>query len=175
MLSKLQTSWSLVSLICLPFVESKTVLMEHLTCEEKKSLEKSFQYILTREDLENSKWLENSFEAGYAKKDEEESSSDADYLELLSVLIGSQYASFDIPLMNFKDNTAEHIVGTEGLCVHIGGGDEILSELEEVRLENLRGKPLGSILNIMFWNEKQRTVLDTIKTGQSLVIAGKDQ
>ena len=146
--------WSHLGLICFTEIENREVLKKYLpelTEEDLKvnsrlkrsfliSLKyKMFQFILTKEELEDPSnlWL-HSLSILKQKDPEEEDDS---YSSLASLLLGSQYVSFrSQEVSSLQDKTYSRLVG--GAELHSPFSSPLP---DSVTFQDIKNKPLGDI------------------------------
>ena len=144
--------WSHLGLICFTEIENREVLKKYLPELTEEDLKvnfrlnrflplkyKMFQFILTKEELEDPSnlWLHSLFKQ--TQKDQEE--DDDSYSSLASLLLGSQYVSFrSQEVSSLQDKTYSRLVG----------GAELHSQLssplpDSVAFQDIKNKALGNI------------------------------
>ena len=168
--------WSHLGLICFTEIDSREIVRTALSLsqEEMKVMEsfKLFQiflllvqHILTKEELSDpaASWL-SDLSLPVAKTE------DDSYKELASLLLGSLHVNFYSQAYRRQDRIhedAHRVVGLRGLS-----GQNWQFPDSQVRLRDLKGKPLGDISTIMFYTAHQRELLHSLQERQSTVILG---
>ena len=158
--AKLSSTWKKLNLLCFPEIPNRDTFKGNVDTEELK-------LILTREELETNTWL-NELNL------EENPSQDAEYLQLISLLIGSEHLSFENQVFDYSEDRRSittRIVGQihEGEIVGLPGRVPPNVDQDGIRFEDLKGKGLGHISSILFWNKDQRELL---RSKESLIICG---
>ena len=158
--AKLGSSWRKINIMCFPFVNTRQEFRDHL----EEPIEDGFlKYILTKEELKNNNWL-NDLKLGTTKAPTEE------YERLLAIIVGSAYVGYNSQIFDHHKEIRkvhERIVGANSGVTPFSD-----SLPEQFSGRDLRNKPLGHIMNIVFWSEEQMQLLEDLKGSGSLVLCG---
>ena len=158
--AQLGSSWTKINIMCFPHVKNRQEFRDHL----EEPIEAEFlKYVLTKEELGNNQWL-NDLQLGTLKAPNEE------YERLLAIIIGSAYVGYNSQIFDYQKEIRkvhERIVGARS-------GVTILPDSlpEQFSGSDLQKKPLGHVMNIIFWSEEQMQLLEDLKCPGSLVLCG---
>jgi hypothetical protein len=149
-ITDMSSSWTFLGIIILPNVPSRKYL------QAKGVDPASLDFILTQEELTDgeSKWKKDLKLGSLKCKDEE-------YKKAVAVIVGSQKVSFQSQVFNMSaevgeavEETVRRLTGVPQAVMGLGGwsGDIHLATGD---VADLRGKELGHVFNVMFWNQVQ--------------------
>ena len=166
--ASLPASWTWVSMMAFPNIPNRQAL------RDRGVEDACLAYILTKEELEDgeSKWMKE-LQLGQQAATEEE------YKRLVALLVGSGLVSFQSQsydrakeMKEDRDETMERITGVSkpGEVVGLGGGQGGLGG-QGLGLGDLRGKELGHVQSIMFWNDQQEVIVDSLDRQENMILA----
>ena len=158
--ARVGSSWTKINIMCFPHVNNRQEFRDHL---EEPFEDEFLKYVLTKEELGNNQWLED-LQLGTSKAPTEE------YERLLAIIIGSAYVGYNSQVFDYQKEISkvhERIVGA-------GSGVTILPDSlpEQFSGSDLQKKPLGHVMNIIFWSDEQMQLLEDLKGPGSLVLCG---
>ena len=125
--------------------------------------------MLTRGEIEDDKcrWLDElTWKIGQGQASEDKDT----YRNLISLIVGSHYISFQNPIYSpSKDiiQTNEIIVKNARLT-----DSQKLPDLTRVKIGDIKGKSLGKLENILFWNDDQLELLNSLKMFKHTILSG---
>ena len=158
--ANLSSGWTKVGVLCFP---------DEATKEPFKKLgleDNQLPYVITQEEMKSSKWLEDLNLGNTVASDEE-------YVRLFSWVVGSVYVSVESQTFNYNEevtSTNQRISGPRQKGDVVGVGPGTLDEIKEVTFKELKGKPLGHLHSVLFWNEEQMDTIEILKTEESILI-----
>ena len=166
--ASLPASWTWVSMMAFPNIPNRQAL------RDRGVEDACLAYILTKEELEDgeSKWMKE-LQLGQQVATEEE------YKRLVALLVGSGLVSFQSQrydrakeMKEDVDETVKRITGVSkpGEVVGLGGGQGGLGG-QGLGLGDLRGKELGHVQSIMFWNDQQEVIVDSLDRQENMILA----
>ena len=166
-ITNMSVSWTFLGIIILPNVPSRKYL-------QGKGVDPAYlNFILTREELTDgeSKWKKNLKLGSLKCKDEE-------YKKAVAVVVGSQKVSFQSQVFNMSaeigavvEETVKRITGAPRAVMGLGGwSGDIHQATSDVA--QLRGKELGHVHSVMFWNQVEHQVLDSLGKKLNLILCG---
>ena len=79
----------------------------------------------------------------------------------------------DCQLYNFKYCASEQILGVGEQHGGVGGMGSLQPSTDAFTVADIKNQPLGSVSQILFWNNSQREFLAAMKSERSIVLAGK--
>ena len=125
----------------------------------------SCQFVLTKDEIEggNKNWL-TGFKSEIKGCNEQSS-----YKNLISLLVGSHYLTFQTP----THSPWKHIMKTKDLILKNAELKESqkLPDLR-VKLDDIKRQSLGRIENILFWNDEQLNLYNSLKQCGHSILAG---
>ena len=160
--AKLGSSWRKINVMCFPLVNNRQEFRDHL---EEPIDDEFLKYVMTKEELENDNlnWMED-LKLGTTKAPTEE------YERILAIIVGSAYVGYNSQIFDHQKEIRkvhERVVGARS------GVTPFSDPLpEQFSGSDLRNKPLGHIMNIIFWSEEQMQLLEDLKGPGSLVLCG---
>ncbi len=125
-----------------------------------------FQFVLTKDEIEdkNCNWLDVlTWKIGQVTDQK------ISYRNLVSLIVGSHYISFQNPIYSpSKDiiQTNEMITKNAKLT-----DSQKVPELR-VKIGDIKGKSLGKLENILFWNDHQMDLFNSLKRFNHTILAG---
>ena len=126
----------------------------------------SFQLILTNEELMDNKfkWLND-----LSLDDGEIGATGEMYEDLISLLVGSHYITFNTnayypskKILKTKENMIKN--------AHLTDLQPLLKN--NVTIDDIRNKSLGRIEDILFWNDPQRLLYESLKKFEHTIVTG---
>ena len=164
----LPTTWTWVSMMAFPNIPNRQALRDRGVEGAK------LPYILTKEELEDgeSRWMKELPLCQQVATEEE-------YKRLVALLVGSNLVSFQSQSYDRRREMAEEVKATveriagaprPGEVVGLGGGQGGLGG-QGLGLKDLKGKELGHITSIIFWQDGQDEIVDSLDKRENMIVA----
>ena len=159
-LANLSDGWTYLGFVSFPEIEDRTVLNRFLKLNDSQ-----LKFVLTKEEIQdlNFKWLNESPLKTYNGNNEDS------YKNLISLIVGSHYISFLTPAYS----PSQDIIKTKDKLLN-GAKLTDSQPLPEhrVNMDDIKGKALWGIENILFWNDEQMQLLSSLKKFEPTIIVG---
>ena len=172
-------SWKHTGFVAFPEIDNRNELNHYLKLAKKDLMVKRtdvflmqikihfFQFVLTKDEIEDKdcKWLDEfTLKIGQNQADQKDS-----YRNLISLIVGSHFVSFENPIYSpSKDilQTNEIITKNAKLTA-----SQKMPDLR-VKLVDIKGKSLGKLESILFWNDEQMELYKSLKKFKHTILAG---
>ena len=152
---KLSQNWAYQGMVCFPNVSDRSHFSSWGLSEEEMKM------IITKEELLTGGWLDSVKMINNEATDEE-------YKNLVALICGSGFVSYSTQDYTDKDETVARIIGGEKGGV---GGEKITLQ-GPPSFQDLLGRHLGSIQNILFWTREQLNLFERILENYHIILWG---
>jgi hypothetical protein len=164
----LSENWTWLGILCFPQVEDRSVLID------KHGISPIIaQFILTKEELSgNADSLQVQLNLKNTK------SAQNEYEKAVVLCVALERMSYETQVFSYQkciEESLTRIVGERevGDVMGVGGGGVAqLAGADRITFFQPSGKPLGSLPNILFWNDEQMKILSSLRETMFTIIFG---
>ena len=155
--------WNYVGYAAFPNMDNRD--LERMRIKEKKEIK-----ILTKDEMEDPKWNEI-----LGKTSSSSPADDNSYKKVLALLVGSYYVTTQDILKVMPRATNEDLRTTSNNLVEgypLAKKRKVEDCITAPQFSDLKEKPLGSVPNILFWNDRQKQFSTQVEKMKHTLLMG---
>ena len=155
--------WNYVGYAAFPNMDNRD--LERMRIKEKKEIK-----ILTKDEMEDPKWNEI-----LGKTSSSSPADDNSYKKVLALLVGSYYVTTQDILKVMPRATNEDLLRTSNNLVEgyqLAKKRKVEDCITAPQFSDLKEKPLGSVPNILFWNDRQKQFSTQVEKMKHTLLKG---